>query len=217
MKTVLVAGATGYTGQAFLEWVRVQPQWQAVALVRPESKNKASISEEVSCVEVDPLNTEELDHVLEDYKIDLVASFIGTTRAQFAEGVNYETVDIGSARSLVMACEKKKVEKFILLSAVGASRVGNAYLRAKWEAEQVVIQSDLNYVIVRPSFIVGPERQLPQMLNPIFQGLSKIYFTRSLSKLYCPIDRVDLAKWLFQACAEDKWDKNIIDGRDWLT
>jgi NADH dehydrogenase len=61
-------------------------------------------------------------------------------------------------RNLVAAAKEAGVRRFVLMSALGTSEETKdlvPYYHAKWESEQAVAGSGLDYVIFRPSFIFG--------------------------------------------------------------
>jgi len=61
-------------------------------------------------------------------------------------------------RDLVEAAKEAGVRRFVLMSALGTSAETKdlvPYYHAKWEMEQAVTASGLEYVIFRPSFIFG--------------------------------------------------------------
>lgn len=72
--------------------------------------------------------------------------------------LTFEKTVIQGARNLVSAACKCGVKKIIYLSALGTSdRPFTKYFRAKWESENIIRDSGLEYIILRPSFVFGPE------------------------------------------------------------
>jgi len=65
-------------------------------------------------------------------------------------------VHLGGTENCVVAAEEHGVERFVQMSALGADPNGpTAYIQSKGQAERVVRESDLNWVIFRPSVIFG--------------------------------------------------------------
>jgi NADH dehydrogenase len=61
------------------------------------------------------------------------------------------------ASSLLSACLDGGVRRFIYVSAAGAGpNAKTAYHRTKWQAEEAVRDSGLEYLILRPSIMCGP-------------------------------------------------------------
>jgi uncharacterized protein YbjT (DUF2867 family) len=66
-----------------------------------------------------------------------------------------QTVDLGGAVKLIEACREKSIERYVMVSSVGANERPEGggfavYLRAKHDADQALIKSGLSYSIVRP-------------------------------------------------------------------
>jgi uncharacterized protein YbjT (DUF2867 family) len=66
-----------------------------------------------------------------------------------------QTVDFGGAVKLIEACKAKGIERYLIVSSIGAHERPQGdgfaiYLRAKHDADQALIESGLDYSIVRP-------------------------------------------------------------------
>jgi uncharacterized protein YbjT (DUF2867 family) len=59
-------------------------------------------------------------------------------------------------RNLVWEIRKTDVERIVFVSALGASPDAGEFFRTKFEAEDVVMAADLDFVILRPSVVYGP-------------------------------------------------------------
>lgn len=73
------------------------------------------------------------------------------------KGYTFEKVDLGGTKNLVDAARVAGTGHFIGLSGVGAAEdAKHHWLRFKWQEEQHIIASGLNYTIFRPSWVYGP-------------------------------------------------------------
>jgi uncharacterized protein YbjT (DUF2867 family) len=95
-----------------------------------------------------------------------IFALLGTTRRRGqASGDTYASVDYGLTALLLRAARRAAdatgvAPRFVYLSAVGASAAsGNAYLAVRGRLEGELAASGLPYVIARPSFITGPDRE----------------------------------------------------------
>lgn len=71
------------------------------------------------------------------------------------KGQKLEDLHAGQSKQLVEAC-KKSGSKVIMITALGTSaEADSVYHRTKWQAEELLRQSGLAHVILRPSLIVG--------------------------------------------------------------
>ncbi len=72
--------------------------------------------------------------------------------------LTFEKTVIQGTGNLVEAARKCGVKKIIYLSALGTSdKPFTKYFRAKWESETIIRNSGREYLILRPSFVFGPE------------------------------------------------------------
>jgi NADH dehydrogenase len=68
----------------------------------------------------------------------------------------HDRIHRGGTENCVRAAEEHDVSRFVQMSALGADPNGQtAYIRAKGEAERIVRDADLEWVIFRPSVIFG--------------------------------------------------------------
>ena len=83
---------------------------------------------------------------------------------------DFQRVMTDGTRSLVAAARESGVERFVLMSALGAAEPTPEtvpYFRAKWAMEQEVKASGLQYTIFRPSFIFGKGGALPTFISQV--------------------------------------------------
>ncbi len=211
LKQIFIAGATGYTGRVLVPLIAKSAGWKPLAHVRPGSRHVDLLPPDIERCEVDLANTDALISAMAG--CEAVVSLIGTTRAQFGPGVSYETVDIGTTQQLVTAAKPAGVKRFVLLSSVGASETGAAYLRAKAAAEKIVMTSGLDWIILRPSAIVGPGRQLPRLLTPLAIVLRYVPGLRRMIDDYRPVHVETLARAILAAIKRPSTTGEIWNGK----
>src|SRR5689334_20933441 len=117
LQYVAVAGANGYTGRRIIEQLLNHPRWRARALVRSQTAASKLPVAQQDCVICALTDVSDLTAALRDCAA--VIQTIGTTRAQFAPGISYETVDYATTLSLLAAAEAAGTRRFLLLSSVG--------------------------------------------------------------------------------------------------
>lgn len=121
-----------------------------------------------------------------------VFALFGTTRARArAEGRRpadaYRAVDVELTRALCAAAAACPAPpRLVYLSSMGASAgARGAYLRARWEAEELVRASGLPYTIARPSLVTGPDRDEARPLERYSAALARP-LARLLSRCGAP-------------------------------
>ena len=73
----------------------------------------------------------------------------------------FDRVIAEGTRAVVAAARAAAAARIVYVSAVGARADGSTpYFRAKWAAEEAVRGSGLPYVILRPSFVFGPDDEV---------------------------------------------------------
>ena len=115
----------------------------------------------------------------------------------------HERIHLGGTANLVRAAEDGGVDRFLQMSALGADPDGDTdYIRAKGEAETVVRESRLAWMIVRPSVVFGDGGEFleftKQLTTPYVTGLPGGGKTR-----FQPIWVGDLVPMLAEAIEDD--------------
>lgn len=167
---VFVAGATGYTGRSVVR-ESVARGLETVAHVRPDSASLDRWRQQFeNClgarVDTTAWAAQDMRATLERLQPSVVYSLLGTTKARGRQGSgsavtdDYESVDYGLSIMLLeaaVACGSRP--RFVYLSAMGADgRPINAYMDVRKRVEAKVIESGLPYLIARPGFITGDDR-----------------------------------------------------------
>jgi nucleoside-diphosphate-sugar epimerase len=162
-----VAGATGYTGRAVVAALRARGV-ETVAHVRPDSSNAAEWRRRFEAlgakVDQSPWDQAAMRSALTEHRPTHVFALLGTTRRRAArEGLAspYETVDYGLTKLLLDAASAcGHGPRFVYLSSLGAREdTSNPYLLVRGRLERELQASRLPFLIVRPAFITGSDRE----------------------------------------------------------
>lgn len=74
------------------------------------------------------------------------------------KGRTFERIDLGGTKNLADAAKAHGVRLFVGLSGVGAAEDARYHwLRFKWQEEEYIRRSGLEFVVFRPSWIYGPD------------------------------------------------------------
>jgi nucleoside-diphosphate-sugar epimerase len=164
--TAYVVGATGYTGRNVVA-ACLRRQARTVAHVRPDSPRlelwRQRFDKLGAEIDTTPWQAEAMIESVRRLQPTHVFSLLGTTRSRgAADGGTYETVDYGLTMLLLEAVVEAPPPRprFVYLSAIGAGALEatGAYMRARVRCEQRIRETDLDYLLVRPSLITGPDR-----------------------------------------------------------
>lgn len=187
MKAV-IAGATGLTGSTLAYELLTRDEFtQITCLVRniPEE-----IQEGLTYIQTD------FDMIhYKKFKADTAFTCLGTTIKNAGSRENFYRVDYHYNLMFAEACKEQGVERFLLMSALGANSKSSVfYNRVKGELEEAIIDLDFkSLTIVRPSLLEGPrEEQRPgellarkamNILNPLFVGGLRRYRSVDVDKI----------------------------------
>lgn len=166
---VFVAGATGYTGREVVRECRARGL-ETVAHVRPDSRSladwRARFEQLGARVDTTAWQLDAMIATLQALQPKQVYSLLGTTRKRGKIDTGsvvpetYEAVDYGLSVMLLeaaVACGSKP--RFVYLSAMGAGgRPMNAYMDVRKRVEAAIHGSELPYLVARPGFITGEDR-----------------------------------------------------------
>jgi len=150
-RTALVAGATGLVGDLLLRRLVLHPDYGAArALCRRQPDDDPR-------VEWVPTDFTNLDELGDRLAVDDVYCCLGTTRQKAGGLAAFEAVDYGMVVDLARATRKAGANRFIVISALGASRFSPFfYLRVKARMEHEVSRLGFDAVhILRPSLLKG--------------------------------------------------------------
>jgi uncharacterized protein YbjT (DUF2867 family) len=159
---VLVTGATGFVGGHVVKEL-IAAGHGVRALVRPDSARGSShLPEKVELARADVL-APDLEKFLQGAQA--VIHLVGIIRPVPSRGVTFERVHAEATQNVVRAMRAAKIKRLVHMSALGAGPgSGTGYFRTKWQAEQAVRGSALDWTIIKPSVIYGPGDEFINML-----------------------------------------------------
>jgi uncharacterized protein YbjT (DUF2867 family) len=155
---IIITGANSAVGQAILRRGSTPGESPGEFVAAVRSENAAD--------KIRPLLKKGSTALLISYDAPdtLAAAFQGASAVIHLAGIlfesagsTYEQANVAPARNVVDAAKKCGVEKFVLVSALGADEKStNRYYRTKGQAEALVRASGLCYTILRVPLLLGP-------------------------------------------------------------
>lgn len=217
-RRVAVTGASGFVG-GYIVRELLGRGFDPVCLARDEERLLHRLpkgaEDRVEIVRGDLFNRRAMQRTLEgvDAAIHLVGIILETVRQSFRR------VHVEGTRAMVDAAKETGVRRYIHMSALG-SRPGaiSTYHRTKYEAEEIVRGSGLDWTIFRPSVIHGPEGEFMRLMKAFSKPrpwhgpavLGMPYFGGGQSKLqpvsvrdvaFCFVAAIDLPETIGQTYA----------------
>lgn len=96
---------------------------------------------------------------------DAVINLVGIIREFPSKNVTFRKLHVQATDNLLLAARKGGVRRYLQMSALGTRPNAVAeYHRTKWQAEELVRASGLEWTIFRPSLIFGPKDAFINML-----------------------------------------------------
>ncbi len=166
MGRVFVTGASGFMGRRLCE--ELLRRGHAVrALVRRGSERGAAAGSET--IVANPLDS--ASYAPNVTGCDTFVHLVGVAHPSPAKAAQFRTIDLASAKAAIAAAKGAAVDHFVYVSVAHPAPVMRAYIAARMEAEEAIRASGLNATIVRPWYVIGPGRQWPLLLGPVFRLL----------------------------------------------
>jgi uncharacterized protein YbjT (DUF2867 family) len=155
---ILVSGGTGMVGSAIVKELLRRGEKVAV-LGRDAGKIQRRLGVNVEARVGDVREPATLAAAMQG--IDTVINavqFPGSPIENRRKGFTFEEVDLKGTRNQVDAAKKAGVRRFVYVSGVGAAKdAAKHWFRYKWEAENYLQKSGLEWVVLRPTWVFGPE------------------------------------------------------------
>ncbi len=196
---VLVIGANGQTGRHIVKELSSSSQHFVKAMIR-----KTEQAQDMEDLGARP--------IVADLEQDFSYALENVNAVIFAAGSGGSTgddktlaIDQEGAKKAVDYSKKMGIERFIMLSSMGADQPSSGpdglqfYLKAKGEADAYLKESGLNYTIVRPGSLSTDD------------GKGKIIAASSISDKSGDIPREDVAKVLVESITTEETNHKVFE------
>jgi NADH dehydrogenase len=156
---VFVTGASGFVGSAVVAEL-VKRGFGVTALVnRTEVPSNGG---DVQSVRADLFDEAAMDAAVAGCRV--VIHLVGIIMEKPKDGITFRRLHVEATTSAIEAAKRNNIRRYIHMSALG-TRAGavSEYHKSKWEAEEIVRGSGLDWTIFRPSMIHGPRGEFMRM------------------------------------------------------
>lgn len=169
MQRIFVTGATGFVGHVVVRTLLAQG-FLVRCLVRQGSEAALKGFESIDRVPGDVLDPGSLAASVEGCAA--VIHLVGIIREHRARGITFDRLHTEATANMLALAHQAGVKRYVHMSAAGA-RPGavSRYHQSKWQAEEVVRASALDWTIMRPSLIFGPGDEFVSVLARMVRRL----------------------------------------------
>lgn len=126
---------------------------------------------------------------------DAVINLVGIIREFPDKGATFDALHVEATRNMVHASKQNGISRYLQMSALG-SRPGavSGYHKSKFQAEELVAASGLEFTIFRPSLIFGPNDAFVNMIAGFIRKLSIVPVIGNGQYRLQPISADDVAR-----------------------
>lgn len=164
---ILITGATGYIGRQLV--ARLVAEGEKPRCLVRDMKRAAELlpADRVELVQGDITNATSLTAAVQGVDTIIAAAFMTADRKP-SPGNNYQETNVIGTHNLVEAAQTANVQRIIVVSGLGTKpdRPGS-YMQGRYLAEKMVIESGLQWTVLRPSVLFGKNA-------PFIKGLADL-------------------------------------------
>lgn len=207
MSTIFITGANGFIGKALVEYLAKNSENTIYALIRPNTLPRFLLKENIRVVYGDVTDKKSIQNTLPHN-----AFIVNLAANPYHKTLSYE-VNVNGMKNIINVAKQKNVQKLIHISSQATKiKQKGVYARTKERADNLITNSKLNYVILKPSLVYGDdERGLFNKVATLIKTLPVVpVFGNGKTKVN-PISVHDLCLVVEQVLQDEKASKLVFD------
>ena len=142
---ILLIGGNGFVGQALIKEFK---KYNVKVSYISRTQNHSIYKDEATWIQGDIFD---IENILINEKYDIAIHLIGTIKNKNL----YSKLNTESVTQTIKLCQKQNINKLVYFSANGGFK---QYIESKRNGEKLVVNSKLDYLIVRPGLMYGKDR-----------------------------------------------------------
>jgi len=209
MKTVVVAGGTGYIGKPLIETL-CAAGFDVKAVARPQSLEKVP----PGCAAI-------VGNVLDSrtYQEDIPAGstfvhLVGVPRPAPWKAAQFRSIDLVSLEQSVEAAKRAGVAHFVYVGVAHPAPVMRSFIAARMACEEIIRTSGLNATILRPWYVLGPDHYWPYVLVPVYKVFEAMPRTRASAVRLGLVTRSQMVATLFHVVGSRVIGVRVLETAD---
>jgi len=190
--SVFVMGGTGFIGKHLTARL-VRAGHDVTVLTRSRATHRDMlVLPTLRLIEGDPYDVATLSRVLS--ACDAVVNLVGIANESRRGRNSFHRAHVELTQQLVTACRNTDTGRLVQLSALKAGPdAPSKFLRTKGEADEIVRNSGLDWTVLQPSVVFGPQDKLINQLASLLLKLPVIPLPRANARL-APVFVGDVAE-----------------------
>jgi uncharacterized protein YbjT (DUF2867 family) len=212
VRNALIAGATGLVGHELVSQLIRTDYYNSIQVISRRAYTYEHQKVKSYIIDFNQLQSFNPDALIRDVYVCL-----GTTLKKAGSIENFRTVDYQYVVDLANWAIKHRVERFTVISSVGADKnKKNYYLRTKGEMEEVLKSMGFRHLIIlRPSLLLGKRKEIrvAEQLGKFLMTLYSPFFFGSL-KNYKPVQATAVARNMFFSTINSEESVRIVENSE---
>ena len=203
---IAITGGTGFIGRHLARDL-VARGHEVIAIARGQYTRNTQPVEGVSFLSLDTNDTDNLTKAFEG--CDAVVHCAGTSVEDHKQ--TFHRLHVEGTRSAVNAAGEARVKKFVLVSYLSVRpNVKSEYHTTKWQGEEIVRSSKLNFTILKVGLVYGPGDHLLNNLSNLFRKMPIFAAVGLREKTVRLVAVEDLVEVIRASLDEDRFARQTV-------
>jgi len=199
---IVVTGASGFIAKNLRKYLS-EKNIELISISRNDFKN---FKNEIKIISK---NYNEKNILKKIQNSDALIHLVGIGKQSV--NTDYDMINTDLTKHVVNLSKKARIKKIIFLSGLGvSSNTSLGYFISKYNAEKQITDSGLEFIIFRPSYIVGKDDLFSKNLKKQIKS-GEIIIPGSGAYSIQPIHVSDVVKVIFESLSQMIFNNKIID------